>query len=191
MTLLLSVITNFGTGETTSKISIMKINENLDEGPVCKQYSLNILENENSEDLSNRLSILASEKISNDLDQILEGKAIFKEQNHSKATYAKKIDKSEGKIDWNNCAGRIIGKINGLYPFPGTWFVYKGERYKIIKAEKSNGKGEKGKVISDNFEIACEKDTIKVLEIQRQGKRIQKINEFMLGTQIKKGTDLN
>ena len=62
---------------------------------------------------------------------------------------------------------------------------------KIIKAEKSNGKGEKGKVISDNFEIACEKDTIKVLEIQRQGKRIQKINEFMLGTQIKKGTDLN
>ena len=50
-------------------------------------------------------------------------------------------------------------------------------------------KGEK--VISDNLEIACEKDTIKVLEIQRQGKRIQKINEFVLGTQIKKGTDLN
>ena len=172
-------------------ISIMKLNENLDEGPICNQFSLKILDNENSEDLSNRLAKLASEKIIDSLDQILNGEVIFKEQDHSKATYAKKINKFEGKIDWSETADQIIGKINGLCPFPGAWFIFKGERYKILKAEKSYATGEKGKIISDNFEIACGTNSIKVLKIQRQGKTVQKINEFIFGSQIKKGFDLN
>ena len=117
--------------------------------------------------------------------------AVFKEQDHVKATYAKKIDKSEGKISWDDSAKKIIGKINGLYPFPGAFFLYKGERYKILKAELSNTAGDQGVILNDNFEIGCAKDSIKVLEIQREGKKAQKIKEFLLGTQIKKGTNLN
>ncbi len=172
-------------------ISIMKITEKLDTGPVCNSYKLDILENENKESLLERLSLLAAEKILENIDNIFEGKAIFKEQDHDKATYAKKIEKSEGKIFWNDSAKKIIGKINGLYPFPGAFFLYKGERYKILKAELSNTEGDQGVILNDNFEIGCAKDSIKVLEIQREGKKAQKIKEFLLGTQIKKGTNLN
>ena len=171
-------------------ISIMRITEKLDTGPVCNSYKLDILENENMESLSERLSLLAAEKILENIDNIFEGKAIFKEQDHDKATYAKKIEKSEGKIFWNESAKKIIGKINGLYPFPGAFFLYKGERYKILKAELSNTTGDQGVILNDNFEIGCAKDSIKVLEIQREGKKAQKIKEFLLGTQIKKGTNL-
>ena len=172
-------------------ISIMKITEKLDTGPVCNSYKLDILENENKESLLERLSLLAAEKILENIDNILKGKAIFKEQDHDKATYAKKIEKSEGKIFWNDSAKKIIGKINGLYPFPGAFFLYKGERYKILKAELSSIAGDQGVILNDNFEIGCAKDSIKVLEIQREGKKAQKIKEFLLGTQIKKGTNLN
>ena len=69
----------------------------------------------------------------------------------------------------------IIGKINGLFPTPGAFFIFNGERYKILKAEIGNGIGKIGEVISDNLEIACSKNqSIKILEIQRQGKKPSK-----------------
>ncbi len=171
-------------------ISIMKINEKLDEGPVCNQYSLKISEKMNSEELSEKLSLLASEKILDILDNIYDGNVKFKDQDHSKATYAKKIQKIEGKINWNENADKIIGKINGLYPYPGAFFLFNGERYKILKAEKSHTKRKAGNIISEDFEIGCGEGSIKVLTIQREGKRVQQINGFLLGTQIKKGTNI-
>jgi len=176
--------------EKKTGISIMKITEELDAGPICDSYTLDILENENFESLSERLSLLAAEKILDKIDDIFLDKAIFKEQDHHKATYAEKINKSESKISWNDSALKIIGKINGLYPFPGAFFLYKGERYKILKAQLSNTKGNPGLVLNDNFEIGCAENSVRVLEIQREGKRAQKIEEFILGTQIKKGTNL-
>ncbi len=176
--------------DSETGISIMKINENLDEGPICNQYSLNISEKMNSEELSEKLSLMASEKILDILDNIYDGNIEFKDQDHSKATYAKKIQKIEGKIDWNENAEKIIGKINGLYPYPGAFFSFNGERYKILKAEKSSTTGKPGDLVSENFEVCCGKGSIKVLTIQREGKRVQQINEFLLGTQIKKGTNI-
>ena len=172
-------------------ISIMKINEKLDTGPVCNSYKLDIKDNDNAEIISERLSVLAAEKILDNVDEILENKLEFKEQLHKGATYANKIEKSEGKIDWNNSAESIVGKINGLYPSPGAWFIYNGERYKVLKAEIANGVGKAGAVLDDYLEICCNDKSIKILEIQRQGKRPQNINEFMLGSQIKKGSNLN
>ena len=177
--------------DTKTGITIMKINEKLDEGQIYESYSTEIQNNENAYDLSIRLSSLAAEKIINCIENIFENKAVFKEQDHEKATYAKKIEKSEGKLCWKDSAKKIIGKINGLYPKPGAWFNHGGERYKILKAELSNNLGKPGKILSDNFEIGCGENSIKVLQIQREGKKIQNIKEFMLGTQIKKGTDLN
>ena len=173
-----------------SGISIMKINENLDEGPICNQYSLKISEKMNAEELSEKLSLIASEKILYILDNIYDGNLEFKDQDHSKATYAKKIQKLEGKIDWNENADKIIGKINGLYPYPGAFFSFNGERYKILKAEKSSTTGKPGDIASENFEVCCGEGSIKVLSIQREGKRVQQINEFLLGTQIKKGFNI-
>ena len=109
--------------ENLTGISIIQMNEELDAGPICNQYTLNILENENSEELSARLSKLASEKILENIDNIFEGKAVFKEQDHDKRSYAKKIKKEEGKINWQDTNKMIIGKINGLFPNPGGWFI--------------------------------------------------------------------
>ena len=170
-------------------ISIMKIVEQLDSGPVSNTYKLKLDKNSNAQEISTKLSMLAAEKILDNIDDILEDKAKFVEQDHSKATYAKKIDKKEGQIDWRIGASKIIGKINGLFPSPGAYFNFNGERYKILKAEIGNGVGKFGEVVSDSLEVACgNSQTIKILEIQRQGKNPQKISEFMLGSKIKKGS---
>ena len=172
-------------------ISIMKINEELDSGPVSNIYKIKIDPSKNAEEISEILSNLAAEKILDNINDILADKAKFIDQDHSKATYAKKIRKEESQIDWNDEASKIIGKINGLSPSPGVFFSFDGERYKILRAEISNGSGQVGEVISNQLEIACNNNkSIKILEIQRQGKRSQKINEFMLGSKIKKGLNL-
>jgi len=168
-------------------ISMMKINEELDSGAVSNQYKLKIGD-ENAEEISEKLSLLAAEKILDEIDNVLDDKANFIEQDHSKATYAPKIDKSEGRINWNEKAEQILGKVNGLYPVPGAWFNFAGERYKILKSKIGNAVGKVGEVTSDELEIICgDNKSLKILEIQRQGKRVQSINEFMLGSRIKKG----
>ena len=170
-------------------ISIMKIVEELDSGPVSNIYKIGLDKNDNAEEISEKLSLLASEKILDIVDDILEDKAKFVNQDNSKATYAKKISKMEGKINWNDEASNILGKINGLFPFPGAFFNFNGERYKILKAEISNGIGKTGEVLNNSLEIACINNrSIKILEIQREGKKPQKISEFMLGSQIRKGS---
>ena len=172
-------------------VSVMKIAEQLDTGPVCNTYKIDLENNLNTSDVADKLSLIAAEKILDNVDDILEGKAKFIDQDHSKATYASKIQKAEGEINWNDNAKNIIGKINGLYPVPGAFFIYKGERYKILKAEIGNGIGNSGEIISDYLEVVCgDKLSIKIKEIQRQGKKPQNIGEFMLGSQIKKGSNI-
>ena len=172
-------------------ISIMQIINKLDAGPVSKNYKISISDNDNFLTLSEKLSSLASEKLLENIDDILEDKVTFYDQNNLEATYAKKILKSEGKINWNETGEEIIGKINGLNPIPGAWFIYNGERYKILKAELGNKKGNPGIVSNDNLEVFCKFNSLKIIEIQREGKKLQKINEFLLGSQIKQGSNLN
>ena len=178
--------------EKETGVSIMKIGEKLDTGPVCNSYKVNIITADNSETVAEKLSALAAEKILDNIDEILEDKVEFKEQNHNEATYAAKIEKAEGQIKWSETAENIIGKINGLYPSPGAFFIYNGERYKILRASLAFGSGKIGEVLDSYLEISCgNKRSIRILEIQRQGKRPQNIDEFMLGSQIKKGSNLN
>ena len=172
-------------------ISIMRIAEKLDTGPVCNNYKIQLNENLNALEISEKLSNLAAEKILDNVDDILEDKANFVEQDHLNATYASKIQKTEGQINWDENAEKIIGKINGLYPSPGAFFIFNGERYKILKAQIGRAQGNPGSVLSDNLEIACgNNQSIIVKEIQRQGKRPQNIGEFILGSQIKKGSKI-
>ncbi len=169
-------------------LSIMKIAEELDTGPVCSIYKINIENNLNAREIGEKLSFLAAEKILDDIDDILDERVNFIEQDHTLATYASKIQKSEGQINWKDDAKNIIGKINGLYPVPGAFFIFNGERHKILKAQIGKGQGKPGEVLADYLEIACgDKQSIKIHEIQRQGKKVQNIGEFVLGTQIKKG----
>ena len=178
--------------DTETGISFMKINENLDTGPVLETYKIKIDLNLNATELEKKLSQLAAEKTIENINNIIKGKVKFKEQDHSEATYAEKINKKEGKITWNDSSKKIIGKINGLHPNPGAYFIFNGDRYKILRAEIGNGSGHPGEVLNDKLEIACSNnESIKVIEIQKEGKKIQKINEFLNGSKINKGCTLN
>ncbi|MBD1156695.1 methionyl-tRNA formyltransferase [Pelagibacterales bacterium SAG-MED20] len=178
--------------EKETGISIMRLGENLDTGPVCNSYKIEVMPDDNAETVSEKLSTLAAEKILDNIDGILDDEIEFKEQNHDEASYAAKIEKMEGQIEWSETAENIIGKINGLYPSPGAFFTYNGERYKILKAALAPGSGKIGEVLDDYLKIGCGNNkSIKVLEIQRQGKRPQNISEFMLGSKIQKGSNLN
>ena len=178
--------------DTETGISFMKINENLDTGPVLETYKIKIDLNLNATELEKKLSQLAAEKTIENINNIIKGKVKFKEQDHSEATYAEKINKKEGKITWNDSSKKIIGKINGLHPNPGAYFIFNGDRYKILRAEIGNGSGHPGEVLNDKLEIACSNnESIKVIEIQKEGKKIQGINEFLNGSKIHKGCTLN
>ena len=167
-------------------VSIMKIVEKLDAGPVMMQEKINVTSEMNAEDLSNKLSDLSSKLILECIDEIEGGKAKFIDQDEQKATYAKKINKEEGKINWDNSAENILAQINSLLPNPGAWFSFMGERYKILKASISEAEGEKGKVIDNNLTIACKSKSIKVNEIQRQGKINKVLAIFCLALKLKK-----
>ena len=167
--------------DTETGISIMRIKKELDTGPVSNIYKIKIDQNQNAQEISEKLSALAAEKILDNVDDILEDKAKFIDQDHSKATYAKKIDKSEARINWKDSAKNIIGKINALNPNPGTWFKLNDSRIKIIKALEVRKKGKPGEILSQNFTIACADNAIQILELKKEGKKEMKAFEFVKG----------
>ena len=125
-----------------------------------------------------------------DLKKIENGKAKFVDQVHSEATYAKKIDKTETKINWNLDANEVIRHMHGLSPNPGAWFEYENERFKVLRANKSSATGKPGSVLDEELTIGCKSDSIRILEIQRQGKNKQTTKEFLLGNKIVNGSIL-
>ncbi len=171
-------------------ISIMKIVEELDAGPIMHQDKIKINENMDTLTLSKVLSKLGAKSIMDAIDNIEKGQAKFQEQNHNQATYAKKISKTEGEINWNENSKKILAKINGLNPNPGAWFKYKNERYKIWKAQIVNEDGEPGKILSEKLIVGCKDQAIKILEIQKEGKSRQLTDQFLLGNKIKQGESI-
>ena len=168
-------------------ISVMKIVEKLDSGPVMFKKKIALNNEINANELTNQLSEIGSQIILDCLDLIEVGKAKFVEQDHNKATYAKKINKDESKINWNKNVVKILAQINALYQNPGAWFSFQGERYKILKAVSSDLEGQPGKLLNDKLVIACKDKSIKIQVIQRQGKNKQKATDFLLGSKMKKG----
>ncbi len=171
-------------------ISFMKIIEKLDSGPVCKKYKIAINKNENYNSLLARLSSLGEDNVIEIIEQIIENKIKFFEQNEHEASYAKKIKKSDGKINWNESAELIQAKVNALNPNPGGWFIFDNERYKILRADISLTDGQPGEVINDDFIVGCGNKSLKIIEIQRQGKKPQNSKDFLMGSKIKPGTKL-
>ena len=172
-------------------ISIMKIVEELDAGPVMHQDKIKINENVDALTLSKVLSKLGAKSIIDSINKIEKGQARFQEQNHSQATYAKKISKTEGQINWKESAKKVLAKINGLNPNPGAWFQYNKERHKVWKAKIVNKNSDAGKTIDDKLTIACNEQSIQIIEIQKEGKSRQLTDQFLLGNKIKQGENIS
>lgn len=176
-------------GETG--ISIMKIVPQLDAGPFMLQKKIIIKKDDNYTSLSIKLSKLGSEAILEALHLIENESLEWINQNEKKVTYAKKILKQESQINWNQPAKQLIAKIRGLNPYPGVWFKHKKVKIKIIDAVEVFVSGNTGEVIDDNLTIACKENSIKVLSLQKEGKKILKVKDFLSGHKLKKGDDLN
>lgn len=172
-------------------ISIMKIEPKLDSGPVMLQSKVKINPNSNFEELSGEMSRLGAKLILDALDLIRENKAKFIPQNETEVTYAKKIQKTEAKINWSEEAENIIAKINALNPNPGCWFELDGLRIKIIKAKEIICEGIPGSVLDEKLTIGCLKNAVRILEIKKEGKQKMTTKEFLQGNKIKVGKNLN
>ena len=168
----------------------MKIEEKLDSGPVLASKEFELDKNAIHGDIEKKLSIEGANLLIQNLKDIENGNSKFIDQDHSQATYAKKIDKNETKINWNLDANKVLAHIHGLSPNPGAWFMFDKERFKVLKAKISLENGKLGHVLDENLTIGCGSNSIKILELQRQGKSKQNTKEFLLGKKINKGTIL-
>ena len=177
-------------GDKKTGVSIMKIEEKLDSGPVLASKELALDQNATYGEIQKKLSVIGSDLLIESLKNIENGKAKFIDQIHSNSTYAKKIDKNETKINWRLDANKVIAYIHGLSPNPGAWFEYENERFKVLRANKSAASGNPGTLLDENLIIACKSDSIQILEIQRQGKNKQITKDFLLGKKISKGSIL-
>ena len=171
-------------------VSIMKIKEQLDAGPILALKGFDLDQNTTHGEIEKEISIIGADLLIESLKSIESGNSKFIDQIHSEASYAKKIDKKETKINWNLDANKVLAHIHGLSPNPGAWFNYKNERFKILKAKISSRNGKQGSVLDENLTIACKSNSIQVLKLQRQGKNKQTAKEFLLGKRISKDTFL-
>ena len=172
-------------------VSIMKIEEKLDSGPVLISKQLDLNQNLTHGEIEKQLSMMGADLLIESLKSLETGYSKFTEQNHSEATYAKKIDKNETKINWNLDAKKVLGHIHALSPNPGSWFEYEKERFKVLRAKISETRGKPGLVLDKNLTIGCKLNSIQILELQRQGKNKQTTKEFLMGKKINKDSILN
>ena len=177
--------------EKETGISIMKIVPKLDEGPYTRQIKVKLNINTTTGELSENLAQLGSQALIHSLNDLEKNNINFIEQDHKNSTYAKKIQKSETKINWQQDAEKVIAQINAFNPNPGAWFLFKNKRYKVLKAVKILKSDAPGVVIDGNLTIACKKNSIQIISLQKEGKQVSSAKEFLLGNEIKKGTKLS
>jgi len=175
-------------GDKKTGVSIMKIEEKLDCGPIIASCKLELDTSATYGETEKKLSEIGANLLIESLKKIENGKSKFMEQVHSEATYAKKINKKEAKINWNSNADKVIAQIHGLNPNPGAWFEFEKERIKVWKAKKLLANGRPGTVLAENLTVACKLDSIQILEIQREGKNKQLTQDFLLGKKIIKNS---
>lgn len=175
-------------GDTQTGVCIMQMEAGLDTGPVLLSEATDIEAEETTAQLHDRLSVIGARLISDALTRL--DNLTPQPQLQEGVTYAKKIDKSEARIDWNLSAQEIDRKIRGLSPFPGAWCLYDGERLKLLSSKLASGQGEAGEILDDTLTVACGNGAIEIKSLQRAGKGAQPRDVFLRGMAIQKGERL-
>ena len=175
--------------DTFTGVSIIKMSEELDAGPILRQEKMILNHTETYGSLHKVLSDLGAKNLLQTLENIGSNKEIL--QDVRLVSYAPKIKKSDTKLDFNQKAAVLEAKIRGLAPKPGAWFEYKSERFKVLSAKVVEGKGVAGSIISKNLTIVCGEKALNILEIQRQGKEIMSVGELIKGFKFEKGDSVN
>ena len=171
-------------GEKETGVTTFKLEEKVDTGNIYLQKKLDILDEDNLGTIHDKLSELGAEAVFETVKMIEAGNFQLQAQNNELATPAPKISKETGKIDWNNSAKDIHNLIRGLAPYPGSYFEYNDKLIKIFKSEIVQTSALKPFEINHSKSeliIGCGKDSLKVLELQLEGKKRMSVEEFLRG----------
>jgi methionyl-tRNA formyltransferase len=173
-------------GDEVSGVTIMRVDEGLDTGPMLLERDLNIA-GKNAGQVTEELANLGAAA----LIEWLEHPTPSKAQPEEGATYATKIDKAEARIDWAQDAERIERQVRAFAPAPGAWFEANGERIKLLEgAAGSDASGVPGEVLDDCLSVACGSGYIRPLKVQRAGRSAMSPGELLRGFAIPRGTML-
>jgi methionyl-tRNA formyltransferase len=181
-------------GDTESGAMVMRMDEGLDTGPVALAERVTIAPDQTAGELHDQLMIVGADLMARAIAALDRGSLEFKPQAGSGATYAKKIEKGETRIDWLRTAREVHNHIRGLSPLPGAWFEMahegKSVRVKALHSTLSEGTDAPGALLDDRLTVACGEGAIRLLEVQRAGAKAMSAEEFLRGTQIAPGTRL-
>ena len=175
--------------DTFTGVSIIKMSEELDAGPILRQEKMILNHTETFGSLHQVLSELGAKNLLQTLNKFDLHKEIS--QDEKLVSYAPKIKKLDTKLDFNQKASVLEARVRGLAPKPGAWFEYKRERFRVLSTKVVEGKGMAGSIINENLTIACGEKALNILEIQRQGKEIMSVGELIKGFKFKKGDNVN
>lgn len=178
-------------GDRETGISIMKMDEGLDTGPVYERRALAISADDDAGTLHDKLAVLGGEALLDVLEQIEAGRANVVAQPDQGATYAAKIDKRDSQLDWRRPAVELERVVRAFRPAPGATARLGDEALKIWRAEVTQGRGEPGTVLAGApVTVACGDGALRIVELQRAGGRRIGATEFVRGRSLAPGTRL-
>jgi methionyl-tRNA formyltransferase len=179
-------------GDTETGVVVMRVEEGLDTGPIALAERIVIGPNANAGEIRDKLAHIGAGLMTRALAALEDGGLAFTPQAEAGVTYAHKIDKAEARIDWRKPASDVHNLVRGLAPFPGAFFeadLGKGlERVKVFRSRIAEGGGTPGRVLDDGLTIACGKEAIRLLEVQRSGKAPMPAGDFLRGARLSRGT---
>ena len=181
-------------GDAETGMMIMKMEEGLDTGPVGLAQRIAIGPDETAGELHDRLMHAGARLMVEALRKLEAGDLPLTSQVPEGATYARKIDKAETRIDWNLPASEVHNRVRGLSPFPGAWCEIelggRRERLKILRTTIGKGSGPAGAVLNDRLNVGCGEGAVRLVELQRAGGKPVKADEFLRGAKIDQETRL-
>ena len=173
-------------GDAWSCVTIMRMEEGLDTGPMCKVGRIAITPMTTAQSLHDELAALGSQLM---IEVLAQETITCTPQPSDGVTYAKKIDKAEARVDFTKNAAEVRNHIHGLSPFPGAWFEVNGTRVKALLCDVVQASAAPGTFIDDRLTIACGTGAIRLLKLQREGKGAMEAQDFLRGFPIAAGTD--
>jgi len=177
-------------GDQDTGISIMRMNEGLDTGPILLQERLAIAHSDDAGTVGGMLAELAARLVVRALLLIEKRELIVVEQSETEATYAHKLKSGEARLDWRMGAYMLARQVRAFSPRPGAWFERDGERIKVLQAKVTPGLGIPGTVIDDECTISCGESALRLIRLQRPGKMAMNAADFLRGYTLPKGVIL-
>ncbi|HVR44988.1 MAG TPA: methionyl-tRNA formyltransferase [Thermoanaerobaculia bacterium] len=180
-------------GETRSGVSIMRVDEELDHGPVFAKAALEIGPDERAPSLAARLAEAGGGLLLEVIEAIQRGEARASEQDHARASFAPKIDKQEGMVSWNEAARLVYDRFRAFDSWPGSFAPIGGETVKLTAIRPAEGSGEPGTILSMEGEgvvVALGEGALRLERLQRPGKREAPAADVLRGYGLRRGEAL-